>query len=61
MIEFEVPSQLKIAGLRTDNAKEYSSQEFKAYLIDDNIHQEFSTPYRHHQNGIAVTIELFKK
>ena len=53
MIELLVPNDERIRALRTDNAKEYCSQEFEQFLRENNIHHELSTPYRQHQNGIA--------
>lgn len=53
MVELLVPKGERIRALRTDNAKEYCSDEFESFLRENEIHHELSTPYKQHQNGIA--------
>ncbi|CAK9833203.1 Retrovirus-related Pol polyprotein from transposon TNT 1-94 [Anthophora retusa] len=42
-----------IAKLRTDNAKEYLSEEFTNYLKSEGKTRELSVPYIPQQNGVA--------
>ena len=42
--------------LRSDNAQEYKSAEFKAFCDERSIKREFSAPYSQHQNGIAESV-----
>ena len=43
----------KIKRLRCDNGGEFTSNEFKNFLIKKEIKQEFSSPHSAHQNGTA--------
>ena len=43
----------KLKRLRSDNGTEYTSNEFKALMVKNKIHQEFSAPYSPHQNSGA--------
>ena len=43
----------KIKVLRSDNGREYTSEEFRKHMTDRGIIQEFSSPYIHEQNGRA--------
>ena len=43
----------KIGILRTDNGGEYTSREFRRYLIENKIEHETSSPNSPEQNGIA--------
>ena len=42
-----------VKRLRCDNGGEFTSSEFKNFLIDNKIKQEFSSPHSPHQNGTA--------
>ncbi|MCO5569735.1 hypothetical protein L7F22_023450 [Adiantum nelumboides] len=46
-------SEKKLKVLRTDNGKEYTSSEFKAFCSKRGIRREFTTLYTPAQNGIA--------
>jgi hypothetical protein len=41
----------KIRKIRMDNAREFNSIEFTAYLAEHGIQKELSAPYAHQQNG----------
>lgn len=43
----------KIKRFRCDNGGEFTSNEFKKMLVENQIKQEFSAPYSPHQNGTA--------
>ncbi len=43
----------KIKVLRTDNGRDYVSNEFKKYLENKEIHHEVTVPYSPQQNGVA--------
>ena len=43
----------KIKTFRSNNAREFTSNEFKELCKDSWIKREFSTPYNPQQNGIA--------
>lgn len=43
----------KIKVLRSDNGREYTSEEFRKHTTDEGIIHEFSSPYIHEQNGRA--------
>ncbi|XP_016165244.1 uncharacterized protein LOC107607858 [Arachis ipaensis] len=43
----------KIKTLQTDNDKEYTSQAFTKFLIENGIAHRLSCPYTHEQNGKA--------
>jgi len=45
-----------IKRLRTDNAKEYTSKEFKKFLEDEGIARQLSVEYTPQQNGVAERI-----
>lgn len=45
--------QFSIYVLRTNNGREYFSDEFNTYLIEHNIIYQSSCPYDPQQNGIA--------
>lgn len=42
-----------IKRLRTDNAKEYTSKEFKKFLEDEGIARQLTVEYTPQQNGVA--------
>ena len=42
-----------IKRFRCDNGTEFTNHEFKGFLIDNKIAQEFSAPHSPHQNGTA--------
>ncbi|XP_016195998.1 uncharacterized protein LOC107637061 [Arachis ipaensis] len=42
---------LKIKSIQTDNAKEYVSNAFTAYLASNEIHHRLTCPYSYQQNG----------
>ena len=42
-----------IKRIRSDNGKEYVSQEFQNIVLDNKIKHEFSAPYSAHQNGTS--------
>lgn len=44
---------LSIKKLRTDNGREYLSNEFKSFLTKNGISHQTSTPYTPQQNGLA--------
>ena len=43
----------KIKTIRSDNGREFTSNEFKELCKESRIKREFSTPYNPQQNGIA--------
>ena len=43
----------KVKILRCDNGTEYTNSQFRTLLIDNQIKQEFSSPYSPHHNGTA--------
>lgn len=43
----------KIIKLRSDNAKEYISKEFRDYLESQGIRRQLSVEYTPQQNGVA--------
>lgn len=45
-----------IKRIRTDNAKEYVSNEFKKYLVEEGIKRELSVAYIPQQNRVAKRI-----
>lgn len=47
---------LSIKTLRTDNGREYLSNEFKSFLINNGITHPTSTPYTPEQNGLAESM-----
>jgi transposase InsO family protein len=46
-------SERKIKILRSDNGREYTSNEFGSFCRDVKIMRELTTPYNHQQNGVA--------
>lgn len=46
-------TQLNIGTLRTDNGGEYTSHEFKKYLLDNGIKHQTTVPYNPQQNGVV--------
>uniref|UniRef100_A0A1X7UVK0 Integrase catalytic domain-containing protein n=1 Tax=Amphimedon queenslandica TaxID=400682 RepID=A0A1X7UVK0_AMPQE len=44
---------LRIGIFRTDNGREYLSNEFEKYLKSKLIHHELTVPYTPEQNGVA--------
>ena len=42
-----------VKRIRSDNAGEFTSAEFRSLLVRNSIKQEFSAPYSPHQNGTA--------
>ena len=45
----------KIKTFRSDNGREFTSNEFKYLCKESRIKRELSTPYKPQQNGIAET------
>ena len=43
----------EVKRFRYDNGAEFSSSEFKDFLIDNKIKKEFTSPHSPHQNGTA--------
>ena len=43
----------KVKVLRSDNRGEYTTTEFKVYLIDKGIEHQLNIPGRLEQNGVA--------
>ena len=54
--KWEVQFEAKVKVLRVDNAGEYLSGAFTAYLHKHGIQRELSTPYAHQQNGRAKRV-----
>jgi transposase InsO family protein len=46
-------SERKIKILRSDNGREYTSNEFGSFCRDAGIKRELTTPYNPQQNGVA--------
>src|SRR5713101_2421118 len=46
-------TEKKIKTFRSDNGREFTSNEFKELCKESGIKREFSTPYNPQQNGIA--------
>ena len=46
-------SEKKIKTFRSDNGKEFTSNEFKELCKDSGIKRELSTPYNPQQNGVV--------
>jgi transposase InsO family protein len=44
---------MKIKCLRTDNGKEYLSNEFTNYLKENKIRRQLTCPHTPQQNGVA--------
>lgn len=42
-----------VKRIRTDNGGEFTSAEFRSFLMKNHIKHEFSAPYSPHQNGTA--------
>ena len=55
--EFKAPvenlSEINIKTLRSDNGREYTSNEFGNLYKDVKIKRELTTPYNPQQNGLA--------
>ena len=49
----ENDAQTHIGSLRTDNGKEYTSNEFENYLRQHGIKHQTTVPYNPQQNGVA--------
>ena len=49
----EKQSEQKVKTLRTDNGREYMSNEFEAYLRREGITHQLTVPYSPQQNGVA--------
>ena len=49
----ENDAQTHIGSLRTDNGKEYTSNEFENYLCQHGIKHQTTVPYNPQQNGVA--------
>jgi hypothetical protein len=49
--DFEKHTKHEILCIRLDNAGEFISNRFNAFLESKNMHHEMSIPYEHHQNG----------
>ena len=43
----------RVLRLRSDNGTEFTSNDFKSLMIENQIRQEFSAPYSPHQKGTA--------
>jgi hypothetical protein len=48
---FEKHTGYEVMCIRSDNAGEFTSNRFNAFLSDNHIRHEMSIPYEHHQNG----------
>lgn len=48
----------RVKTLRTDNSDDYISDEFKKYLVQKRIEQQFSIPRRPEHNASAERINL---
>ena len=46
-------SEKKIKILRSDNEREFTSNEFKDFYKEVGIKRELTTPYNPQQNGVA--------
>ena len=46
-------TEKKIKTFRSDNGREFTSNEFKELCKDSGIKRELSTPYNPQQNGIV--------
>ena len=46
-------SEIKIKTLRSDNGREYTSNEFGSFYKYDGMKRELTTPYNPQQNGVA--------
>jgi transposase InsO family protein len=46
-------SERKIKILRSDNGREYTSNEFESFCRDAGIKRELTTPYNPQQNGVS--------
>ena len=49
----ELESENKIKCLRTDNRREYTSDEFDNLCQHEGIKRQFTTAYTPQQNGVA--------
>jgi transposase InsO family protein len=49
----ENTTQNKVIYIRTDNGREYLSNEWKIYYIENGIRHEFTAPNTPQQNGLA--------
>ena len=49
----ENDAQSHIGSIRTDNGKEYTSNEFEHYLRQHGIKHQTTVPYNPQQNGVA--------
>ena len=49
----ENDAQSHIGSIRTDNGKEYTSNEFEQYLRQHGIKHQTTVPYNPQQNGVA--------
>eukprot|EP00253_Pinus_taeda_P018422 PITA_18422 len=49
----ENDAQSQIGSIRTDNGKEYTSNEFEQYLHQHGIKHQTTVPYNPQQNGVA--------
>jgi transposase InsO family protein len=46
-------AQSRIGSLRTDNGREYTSNEFERYLRQHGIKHQTTIPYNPQQNGVV--------
>ena len=51
MVENQTERKVKV--LRSDNGGEYTSKEFKDYLVSKGIKHQLSIPGQSEQNGVA--------
>ena len=49
----ENQTEMKIKTLRSDNGREFTSEEFKELWRESGIKRELSTQYNPQQNGVA--------
>lgn len=49
----ENQSGCRIQSLRSDNGKEYNSEEFKQFCEEEGITHQLTTPYTPQQNGVS--------